>query len=146
MMVPSATNPPGVDLDKVAASISEQNQTSAAPVTVPVSQTRQFGRSLAGVLSGAAQNIKSKIAGMGAASPSASSLSSQSRGEVQQVRAESGANYSLTTGSSSNNLVEPANRSPQAEIQQREYGELGKAAQHRNIVLVCIMSHKYTPK
>ena len=71
MMVPSATNPPGVDLDKVAASISEQNQTSAAPVTVPVSQTRQFGRSLAGVLSGAAQNIKSKIAGMGAASPSA---------------------------------------------------------------------------
>jgi len=54
MMVPSATNPPGVDLDKVAASISEQNQTSAAPVTVPVSQTRQFGRSLAGVLSGAA--------------------------------------------------------------------------------------------
>ena len=91
-----------------------------------VSQTRQFGRSLAGVLSGAAQNIKSKIAGMGAASPSASSLSSQSRGEVQQVRAESGANYSLTTGSSSSNLVEPAERSPQAEIQQREYGELGK--------------------
>lgn len=36
-----------------------------------VSQTRQFGRSLASVLSGAAQNIKSKIAGMGAASPSA---------------------------------------------------------------------------
>merc|ERR1712083_807477 len=58
VMMGAGSTPPGVDLDKVAASITEQNTMLS---NTPVSQPRQFGRQLAGVLSGAAQNIKSRI-------------------------------------------------------------------------------------
>eukprot|EP00092_Neocalanus_flemingeri_P025315 GFUD01027450.1.p1 GENE.GFUD01027450.1~~GFUD01027450.1.p1 ORF type:complete len:1384 (+),score=386.42 GFUD01027450.1:293-4153(+) len=129
VLMGAGSTPPGVDLDKVAASITEQTQMS---LNTPVSQPRQFGRSLAGVLSGAAQNIKSRIAGIannpgGSSSPLVRSSPSppDSRGKLREVpiRVENshGSNHSV---------VEPSERSPQvipltvpgAEIQQREYG------------------------
>jgi len=128
VMMGAGSTPPGIDLDKVAASINEQNLLSS---NMPVSQPRQFGRSLAGVLSGAAQNIKSRIAGIasnpGSSSPLVRSSPSppDTRGKMREVpiRIENsfGSNHSV---------VEPSERSPQvipltvpgAEIQQREYG------------------------
>lgn len=128
VMMGAGSTPPGVDLDKVAASISEQNQMSNS---LPVSQPRQFGRSLAGVLSGAAQNIKSKIAGIannpGGSSPLVRSSPSppDTRGKMREVPIRVENSYG-----SNHSVAEPSDRSPQvipltvpgAEIQQREYG------------------------
>ena len=129
VLMGAGSTPPGVDLDKVAASITEQTQMSQ---NTPVSQPRQFGRSLAGVLSGAAQNIKSRIVGIannpGSNSPLVRSSPSppDSRGKMRDVpiRIEN-------SHGSNQSVAEPSDRSPQvipltvpgAEIQQREYGE-----------------------
>jgi len=127
VMMGAGSTPPGVDLDKVAASITEQNQT---PNSIPVSQTRQFGRSVAGLISGAAQNLKSRIVGI-ANNPSSSPLvrsspsPPDSRGKVREVPIRVENSYGST-----HSVVEPSERSPQvipltvpgAEIQQREYG------------------------
>jgi len=127
VMMGAGSTPPGIDLDKVAASISEQNQT---PNSIPVSQTRQFGRSVAGLISGAAQNLKSRIVGI-ANNPSSSPLvrsspsPPDSRGKVREVPIRVENSYGST-----HSIVEPSERSPQvipltvpgAEIQQREYG------------------------
>lgn len=128
VMMGAGSTPPGVDLDKVAASITEQNQMSNS---LPVSQPRQFGRSLAGVISGAAQNIKSKIAGIannpGGSSPLVRSSPSppDTRGKMREVPIRVENSYG-----SNHSVAEPSDRSPQvipltvpgAEIQQREYG------------------------
>jgi len=60
--------PPGVDIDRVAAAMQTTSSHSHDRDTAPLSQVaahqgRQLGRSLAGVLSGAAANLKSKIVG-----------------------------------------------------------------------------------
>jgi len=129
VMMGAGSTPPGVDLDKVAASITEQNSSLS---NVPVSQPRQFGRSLAGVISGAAQNIKSRIAGMAnnpnTSTPLVRSSPSppDSRGKMREVPIRMESN----TYGSSHSVAEPSDRSPQvipltvpgAEIQQREYG------------------------
>ena len=130
VMMGAGSTPPGVDLDKVAASITEQNSSLS---NVPVSQPRQFGRSLAGVISGAAQNIKSRIAGMAnnpnTSTPLVRSSPSppDSRGKMREVPIRMESN----TYGSSHSVAEPSDRSPQvipltvpgAEIQQREYGK-----------------------
>lgn len=117
--------PPGtIDLDRVAASISSTS------VAGTVEQTHnnprlQFGRStlssMAGVLSGAAQNIKSKIAGITTGSLT---VGSPSPSPPDRGRREVPINI-LVDGES-----EPQERPPQAipltvpgaEIQHRDYG------------------------
>ena len=128
VLMGAGSTPPGVDLDKVAASMSDQSQMNHS---TPVSQPRQFGRSLAGVLSGAAQNIKSRIAGIannpGGSSPLVRSSPSPPDSRVKMwdipIRVEN-------SHGSSHSVSEASDRSPQvipltvpgAEIQQREYG------------------------
>jgi len=128
VMMGAGSTPPGVDLDKVAASITEQNSNLN---NIPVSQPRQFGRSIAGVISGAAQNIKSRIAGMtnnpNTSSPLVRSSPSppDTRAKMREVPIRVENSYG-----SSHSVAEPSDRSPQvipltvpgAEIQQREYG------------------------
>ena len=57
---------PGVDMDMVAASMSEMSRDQ---VTMSQPGPKQLGKSLAGVLSGAAQNIKSKFVNIGVTGP-----------------------------------------------------------------------------
>ena len=70
LQVGAGSTPPGVDLDRVAASISSGSLASlaTAPSTGPPNQaappttasSRQFGGRIAVAISGAAQNLKSR--------------------------------------------------------------------------------------
>ena len=69
LQVGAGSTPPGVDLDRVAASISSGSLASLAPPsTGPPNQaappttapSRQFGGRIAVAISGAAQNLKSR--------------------------------------------------------------------------------------
>jgi len=103
VMVGAGSTPPGVDLDRVAASISSGSLASlAAPGSssgaTPTSGTssgpppppssRQFGGRIAVAISGAAQNLKSRISNIGA-TPAPRGESSppdnRTRGQVREV-------------------------------------------------------------
>jgi hypothetical protein len=58
VLVGAGSTPPGVDLDRIAASISSAPATIPNPAPGPPS--RQFGGRIAERLSGAAQNLKSR--------------------------------------------------------------------------------------
>ena len=71
LQVGAGSTPPGVDLDRVAASISSGslaslappstgNPNQAAPPTTAPPSSRQFGGRIAVAISGAAQNLKSR--------------------------------------------------------------------------------------
>lgn len=62
---PPLLSPPGVDIDRVAAMLTSDKENSTVPLSqVAALQGRQLGRSLAGVLSGAAANLRSRLAGI----------------------------------------------------------------------------------
>lgn len=117
VMVGGAVIPPGtIDLDRVAASIANTT-VSGGEVGggggVGGGSRLQFGRSfssVAGVLTGAAQNIKSKIAGMTTTSSSGGPPSPGTRGvtQVREVTTEAPQAIPTTV--------------PGADIQNRDYG------------------------
>ena len=89
VMMGAANSAPGVDLDRIAASMSEVNR-EVGQTSGQQPPTRHLGRSIAGAFSGVAHNIKSKFVNLGSTPSSPSPPDSRAKMREVPIRLEAG--------------------------------------------------------